>query len=118
MAVPQPPAVSPYSPNSTEVSWKAAKTGALRDKWNTELGAALRAAKVAYDKIIFEQLDVALHVNRHGQWQVAADMDVAKIGAKKHYQVVVKPAIKALETAKSKADWAGRNLVISKAANT
>jgi hypothetical protein len=55
MTVPQPPAVSPYSPNSTDASWKAAKTGAIRDKWNTELGTALRAAKLAYDKIKFEK---------------------------------------------------------------
>src|SRR5947209_20579546 len=101
MSVPHLPPVSPYSPNSTDASWKAAKTAGIRDKWNTELGAALRAAKLAYDKIKFEQLDVGIYTAKHGQWRVAADVDVAKVGAQTHYQVVVKPAIKALETAKS-----------------
>lgn len=63
-------------------------------------------------------LDCGLYRTAKGQFEVAADVDVAKIGAKAHYNVAVKPAIKALENARSKAAWAGRNLVISKAANT
>ena len=118
MAVPVPPLVLPYSPNSTDASWKAAKTDSIRDKWNTELGAALRAAQLAYGKIKFDVLDCGMYRTKHGQFGVAADVDVAKKAAQAHYNVAVKPAIKALDTAKSKAAWAGRNLVISKAANT
>jgi hypothetical protein len=116
--LPNAPYYRPFAPTSTEASWKAAKTAGIRDKWNTELSAALRAAKTAYDKIKFERLAVNLHVNQHGQWAVAADVLVAKTAAQQHYNVVVKPAIKALETAKSKATWAGRNLVVTKQVNT
>ena len=51
MAIPPPPIPGPYPVSCTEASWKAAKTTGIRDKWNTELSAALRAAKTAYDRI-------------------------------------------------------------------
>jgi hypothetical protein len=46
------------------------------------------------------------------------DVQQARTAAQQHYTVTVKPALKVLQDAKSKADWAGRNLVITKAANT
>jgi hypothetical protein len=119
MAVPQPPNVTPYSANSTDASWKAAKSDKTRDKWHTELGEALRDAKAAYDKVKFYQLDVALIMAKTNQkFDIVKDVEIAKIGAMKHYTVAVKPAIKALEKAHSKAVWAGRNVVITQGANT
>ncbi len=119
MAVPNPNSISAYSPNSTDASWKAAKSDKTRDKWHTELGAALREAKTAYDKVKFHQLDVALIMRKTGQkFDVAKDVEVAKTGAVQHYNLTVKPAIKALEKAHTKAVWAGRNVVITGAANT
>lgn len=119
MAVPQPPNVTPYSANSTDASWKAAKTDKTRDKWHTELGEALRAAKLAYDKVKFHQLDVALIMAKTNQkFDIALDVELAKKGAILHYNNAVKPAIKALEKAHTKAVWAGRNPIITGAANT
>lgn len=116
MAVPG--IVTPYSPNSTDASWKAAKTASIRDKWNTELGASLRAAQLAYGKIKWDVLDVGRITQAHGQFRIAADIDVAKTAAQAHYNVAVKPAIKALETAKSNARTAGLNPIISKPSST
>ena len=119
MAVPQPNTISPYSANSTDASWKAAKTNKTRDKWHTELGEALRAAKLAYDKIKFDQLGVALIMAKTKQkFDIVLDVEVAKQGAILHYNNVVKPAIKALEKAHTKAVWAGRNPIITGSANT
>ena len=117
MAVPHP-IVSPYPPALTDASWKAVKTAGMRDKWNTELGAALRAAQTAYNLIHFERLDLADFEVNHPHLRVIKDVELAKTGAKQHYLVVVKPAIKALETAKSKATVAKLNPIISAAART
>lgn len=111
--------ITPYPAAATDTSWKAAKTAAIRDKWNTELGAALRAAQVAYNKIKFEQLDLAYYEAQHNtRHRMIVDVEMARTAAQQHYNVTVKPALKVLADAKSKADWAGRNLVITKAANT
>jgi len=119
MSVPNPNTIAPWSPNSTDASWKAAKTNKARDKWHTELGAALRAAQTAYDKIKFHQLDVALIMRKTGQkFDIVTDVEVAKKGAILHHNNVVKPAIKALTVAHGKAVWAGRNIVITGTANT
>jgi hypothetical protein len=58
MAIPNNPAPGAYPVSCTEASWKAAKTDGVRDKWNTELSAALRAAKTAYDRIDLEMIDL------------------------------------------------------------
>lgn len=118
MALTPPQSLGPYPANCTDASWKAAKTASIRDKWNTELGAALRAAQVAYNKVKAENLDLDVYTNaRPGhRWDTYTDIDMAKTAAKQHYNVTAKPAIKALETARSKAATAGRNPVISSAA--
>jgi hypothetical protein len=88
---------TPYPPALTDTAWKAAKTAGIRDKWNTELGAALRAAEVAYNKIKFEQLVLQRLEVSHGKLDTLPDVQAAKTGAQLHYNVTVKPAIKALE---------------------
>ena len=108
----------PYPPTLTDASWKAAKTAGIRDKWNTELGAALRAAQLEYNKIKFEQLDIQRLEASKGKLVTIPDVQTAKTGAQLHYKVIVKPAIKALETAKSKAGVASLNPVITPGART
>lgn len=110
-------AVFPYPPAATDAAWKAVKTTGLRDKWHTELGSALRAAETAYGKIKFDILDVQLLNSKQGVMDVVGNVDVAKQAALAHYNVAVKPAIKALTTAHSKAVTAGRNPIISKASS-
>ena len=105
--------VTPYPNAVTDASWKAAKTAAIRDKWNTELGAALRAAQVAYNKVKFDQLDLQRSELHSGRLRITTDVKLARTNALNHYKITVKPAIKALETAKSKATVAGLNVVIT-----
>ncbi len=118
MSVVPPIDLGPYPQNCTDASWKAAKTTSIRDKWNTELGAALRAAQVAYNKVKIENLTLNLYTNnRPGHhWEAALDVELMKTAAQQHYNVTAKPAIKALDSARSKAATAGRNPVISAAA--
>jgi hypothetical protein len=113
MAIPNALPRTGYPPACTDTSWKAAKTDGKRDKWNTELGAALRAAKTAYDLIDLERLDLALYRQNHGQKLTLQQMSQLKAGAQQHVTQVVKPAIKALEKAKSKAAAAAINPVLS-----
>lgn len=110
--------VDPYPTALTVVSWKAAKTAGIRDKWNTELGAALLAAEAAYNKIKFEQLDIQRLEASKGKLVTIPDVQAARTGALQHNKIVVKPAIKALETAKSKAGVARLNPVITPGART
>ena len=117
MTIPHP-IVTPYPPALTDASWKAAKTAGIRDKWNTELGAALRAAQTAYNLIHFDRLDLATYEVHHPALRIIRDVELAKTAAKQHQQLVVKPAIKALETAKTKAAVARLNPVITAAART
>src|SRR5262249_35802999 len=113
MTVPQPPVIGPYPASCTDASWKAAKTDGARDKWNTELGAALRAAKTAYDLIDFDELDLLHYRQHHGQHQTLAQIDQLKLGAQTHVTAVVKPAIKALTKARDNAKTAAINPVLS-----
>lgn len=110
--------VAPYPTALTDASWKAAKTAGIRDKWNTELGAALRAAQAAYNLIKFEQLVLQDLEAKKGKLVTIPDVQAAKTGAQLHYKVTVKPAIKALETAKSKSATASLNPVITAGART
>jgi len=106
----------PYPPALTDTSWKAAKTTGIRDKWNTELGAALRAAEAAYNHIDFDELVAQRFQATHGKLDTIPDALAAKARAETYYKVTVKPAIKILETAKSKAATASLNPVITSGA--
>ena len=118
MTVPPHPGFNlPYDDHFTVAAWKAAKTNGLRDKWHTDLSAALIAAKTAYDHIQFLALDLKLYQAQHGKDQTLTELAQLKADAQHHVTNVVKPAIKALEKAKSTADTAAINPVISTAAN-
>ena len=113
MAIPNNPAPGAYPASCTEASWKAAKTDGVRDKWNTELSAALRAAKTAYDRIDLEMIDLGIYRRNHGNKQTLAQLEKLKADAKQHTIAIVKPAIKALDKAKSNAAIAAKNPVLS-----
>src|SRR5258708_10503794 len=113
MAIPPPPIPGPYPISCTEASWKAAKTTGVRDKWNTELSAALRAAKTAYDRIDLQLIDLGIYRHHNGTGQTLAQLEKLKADAQQHTIALVKPAIKALEKAKSNAATAAINPVLS-----
>ena len=110
--------VHPYPATLTDAQWKAAKTAATGDKLKTEVGATLRAAQVAYDKIKFTQLSLQQLELVKPKLTILNDVTAAKTGAAQHYKITVKPAIKALEAAKSKADLARINPIITGSART
>ena len=116
-----PGAIFPYPVTSTDTAWKAAKTGGLRDKWNTELGLALRNAEATYKRIDFALLVVAESAKKQhasGKYTLKTEVDVAKATAEAHYRLRVVPAIAALTTAHARAVAAGKALIISKSSNT
>ena len=113
MAIPPPPIPGPYPVSCTEASWKAAKTTGVRDRWNTELSAALRAAKTAYDRIDLQLIDLGIYRQHHGTGQTLAQLERLKVDAKQHTVALVKPAIKALEKAKGLAATAAINPVLT-----
>src|SRR5262245_42836000 len=113
MAVPPPIGFTlPYNAHFNEAAWKAAKTDGLRDKWHTDVSAALRAAETAYNHIHWETVDLHMYEQAHGK-QTLAELAQRKAAAQQHITAVIKPAIKALENAKSKADTAALNPIIS-----
>src|SRR5689334_8856325 len=106
-----PGLIFPYPASCTDVSWNASKTGGLRDKWNTELGAALRLAEATYKLIDFALLVVAEAAKKQhasGKFALKDEVDVAKQTAEAHYQLRVVPAIAALTAAHAKAVAAGK----------
>jgi hypothetical protein len=114
MAIPPSTAAWGYPASCTDTAWKAAKTDGVRDKWNTELGAALRAAKTAFDRIHPDMLDLATYRRKNGQTLTLKQLDQLKTNAQQHMTQIVKSAINALEKAKSLAATAAINPVLSK----
>jgi hypothetical protein len=84
---------------------KATKTG---------LGAELLKAEAAFKKIKWETLDAKMQ----GKFKDGAAIRAAKVKAQQHYTSVVKPTIKALELAASKARVTYNNPALSSTAKT
>jgi hypothetical protein len=114
-----PSVVSPYPANCKYAAWKAAKTDSIRDRWNLELGKALKDAEAAYNKVKWEWLDVgraAQGMTERGKFDFMTDVDTAKKQAIAHNNTYVKAAIKALDKAQTKAAFAAKSPLTSKQA--
>src|SRR5258707_8271133 len=109
--------IKPYPAGATYEVWNAAKTEGVRDKFSTDLGQALRRAKISYDKLKWDKLDVERYIAKNGEFGNVAAVETAARDARMHLNTVLVPAIRDLESAKTKATAAGKNVVISKARN-
>jgi hypothetical protein len=107
--------LGPYPQNCTDESWKTAKTESARDKWRTNVGAALRAAETAYNKVNVAKLDMVIFTSQNPQqlWNSAEDVKIAYQIAREHDKAALVPARKALAAAIKSAKTTSANPIIS-----
>jgi len=114
-----PDTFKPYPAGAKEEVWTSAKDKSdnIRNQVKTDVGQSLRVAERAYYMIKPNLIDVARLKKAKGPFKDAAALESARRKAQDHFDTVVTPALTALQTAKTKATAAGRNVILTKSVN-